>query len=53
MASSEFDLYQNRWEVRCMNYNNIEIPAPLCMVAGAVKLQIVQYSSYSVVHREH
>lgn len=44
-ASLEFDLCQNVCEVRRMNYNNVGIPLPLYMVAGAMKLKTLQCSN--------
>lgn len=52
-ASLEFDLCQNGCEVRCMNYNNVGIPSPLCMVAGAMKLKTMQCCNSYTVQKEH
>jgi len=51
-ASLEFDLCQNGCEVRCMNYNNVGIPLPLYVVAGAMKLKTMQCSNSYTMQKE-
>jgi hypothetical protein len=52
-ASLELDHCQNGCEVRCMNFNNVGIPSPLYMVAGAVKLKTMQCSNSYTAQKEH